>query len=123
MTSEQAQKMENLNFRVLRFLQEKPDLSQRELADRLGISLGKMNYCSNALIDKVLVKLENFQNSQHKLKYVYLLIPSGISDKVSLTSCFLKRKVMEYEQLKAEINAPIRTIPADIPEFYSFKFE
>jgi len=105
MSSQQAQQMEDLNCRVLRLLQEKPDASQRELADQLGISHGKMNYCLNALIDKGLVKLGNFQSSRHKFKYVYLLTPSGISEKTKLTSRFLKRKVAEYEQLKAEIEA------------------
>jgi EPS-associated MarR family transcriptional regulator len=105
MSSQQAQQMEDLNFRVLRLLQEKPDSSQRELADRLCISHGKINYCLNALIDKGLVKLGNFQNSQHKLKYAYLLTPTGIAEKAKLTNSFLKRKVAEYEQLKAEIEA------------------
>jgi len=105
MSSQQAEQKEDLDFRVLRLLQDKPDTSQRELADQLGISHGKMNYCLNALIDKGLVKLGNFQNSQHKLKYAYLLTPAGFSEKAKLTSRFLKRKVAEYEQLKAEIDA------------------
>ena len=105
MSSQHAQQIEDLNFRVLRLLQDKPDASQRELADQLGVSHGKMNYCLNALIDKGLVKLENFQNSQHKFKYVYLLTPAGISEKAKLTGRFLLRKVAEYEQLRAEIEA------------------
>ena len=105
MSSQQAEQKEDLDFRVLRLLQDKPDASQRELADQLGISHGKMNYCLNALIDKGLVKLGNFHNSQHKFKYAYLLTPSGISQKAKLTSRFLKRKVTEYEKLKAEIDA------------------
>jgi len=104
MSSQQAEQKEDLDFRVLRLLQDKPDASQRELADQLGISHGKMNYCLNALIDKGLVKLGNFQNSQHKFKYAYLLTPSGISQKAKLASRFLKRKVAEYEKLKAEID-------------------
>ena len=105
MPSQQAQQKEDLDFRVLSLLQDKPDASQRELANKLGISHGKMNYCLNALIDKGLIKLENFQNSQHKFKYVYLLTPAGFSEKAKLTSRFLKRKVAEYKQLKAEIDA------------------
>ena len=105
MSSQKAQQTEDLNFRVLRLLQDNPEASQRELADELGVSHGKMNYCLNALIDKGLVKLENFQNSQHKLKYVYLLTPAGIAEKAKLTGRFLQRKVAEYERLKAEIEA------------------
>ena len=107
MSSQHDQQSEDLNFRVLRLLQDKPDASQRELADQLGISHGKMNYCLNALIDKGLVKLGNFQNSQHKFKYVYLLTPAGISVKAKLTGRFLQRKVAEYELLKGEIEALI----------------
>ena len=105
MSSQKAQQTEDLNFRVLRLLQDNPEASQRELADELGVSHGKMNYCLNALIDKGLVKLENFQNSQHKLKYVYLLTPAGIAEKAKLTGRFLQRKVAEYERLKTEIEA------------------
>jgi EPS-associated MarR family transcriptional regulator len=103
MSSQHTQQLEDLNFRVLRLLQDKPDASQRELADQLGISHGKMNYCLKALIDKGLIKLDNFQNSQHKFKYVYLLTPAGISEKAKLTRRFLRRKLQEYEQLKSEI--------------------
>ena len=78
-------------------------MSQRDLAVHVGISLGSMNYCLKALMDKGFVKLENFQNSKHKFKYVYILTPVGITQKVALTSRFLKRKMEEYEALKAEI--------------------
>ena len=105
MSSNHSQQIEDLNFRVLKVLQDKPDISQRELANQLGTSHGKMNYCLNALIEKGLVKLENFQNSQHKFKYVYLLTPAGIAEKAKLTNRFLKRKIAEYEALKAEIEA------------------
>ena len=113
MSSQQAQQIEDLNFRVLRLLQDKPDASQRELADQLGVSHGKMNYCLNALIDKGLVKLGNFQSSQHKLKYVYLLTPAGITEKAKLTGRFLQRKVAEYEQLKAEIESLKKSLKAE----------
>ena len=105
MPSTQAQQAEDLHFRVLKLLQDKPDLSQRDLAERLGISHGKVNYCLHALMDKGLVKLGNFQASQHKFKYVYLLTPAGIAAKAALTGRFLKRKLAEYEALKAEIEA------------------
>ena len=81
------------------------DLTQRELADKLGMSVGGLNYCLNALIDKGFVKMANFSKSKNKFKYVYLLTPLGISKKVALTSRFLKRKMEEYEVLKVEIEA------------------
>lgn len=105
MSSQHAQPLEDLSFRVMRLLQDEPDASQRELADQLGVSHGKMNYCLNALIDKGSVKLGNFQSSQHKLKYVYLLTPAGIAEKAKLTGRFLQRKVAEYERLKAGIES------------------
>ena len=105
MTSTFPQQQEDLNFRVLKLLQDKPDMTQRDLASRLGISQGKINYCLNALIEKGLLKLENFQNSQHKHRYAYLLTPAGIAAKAALTGRFLKRKMAEYEALKAEIEA------------------
>ncbi len=105
MTSRQAQIQEDTYFRVMRILQEKPDITQRELAERLGVSVGGLNYCLKALMDKGWVKMQNFQNSKNKFKYVYLLTPQGISEKVALTSCFLERKMQEYETLKAEIDS------------------
>ncbi|NUT60269.1 MarR family EPS-associated transcriptional regulator [Herbaspirillum sp. C9C3] len=95
---------EDLQFQVLRRLQEKPGVSQRSLARELNISLGSINFCFRALIEKGLVKVQNFSNSKHKLGYVYLLTPSGITEKSQLTAAFLKRKVGEYEALKAEID-------------------
>ena len=78
-------------------------MSQRDLAMHVDISLGSLNYCLKALIDKGFIKLDNFQNSKHKFKYVYILTPAGISQKVALTARFLKRKMQEYDALKAEI--------------------
>lgn len=103
MTSRQSQLTEDLHFRVLKLLAESPDLSQRELADKLGVSNGKLHYCIRALIDKGLVKLDNFANSKHHLGYVYLLTPAGIAHKASITGRFLKRKMAEYEALREEI--------------------
>jgi len=105
MTSRQAKIQEDTHFRIMRILQENPDLTQRELADQLGMSVGGLNYCLKALIDKGFVKMQNFQNSKNKFKYVYLLTPQGITEKVTLTSRFLKRKMEEYEALKVEIEA------------------
>lgn len=85
-------------------LQDNPDLTQRELADKLGMSVvGSLNYCLNALIDKGFVKMGSFQKSDNGLKYIYLLTPQDIAEKVVLTSHFLKRKIEEYEALKVEI--------------------
>ena len=105
MTSRQAKIQEETHFRIRRILQENPDLTQRELADQLGMSVGGLNYCLNALIDKGLVKMQNFSNSKNKFKYVYLLTPMGIAEKVALTTRFLRRKMEEYEALKLEIEA------------------
>ncbi len=114
MASSHDQQVEDLRFRVLKLLQEKPDSSQRELADQLGISHGKMNYCLKALMDKGLVKLENFQNSQHKFNYAYLLTPAWIAEKAALTGRFLQRKMMEYEALQAEIES-LKVEVGDLP--------
>jgi EPS-associated MarR family transcriptional regulator len=105
MTSRQSQIQEDNTFRVLRILEQEPDISQRALADRLGLSLGGLNYCLKALIDKGFVKLENFSNSRHKFGYVYVLTPAGLAEKALLTGRFLKRKMREYETLKAEIES------------------
>ena len=105
MTTRQAQIQEDTYFRVMRILLENQDLTQRELAEKLGVSVGGLNYCLNALMDKGWVKMQNFQNSKNKFKYVYLLTPQGVAEKVALTSRFLHRKMQEYEALKAEIES------------------
>ena len=105
MTSRQAKTQEDTHFRVMRVLQDNPNITQRELAEQLGISLGGLNYCLNALMDKGFVKMGNFQKSKNKFKYVYLLTPQGIAERVMLTSRFLQRKMEEYEALKVEIEA------------------
>ena len=90
-------------LKVLRSLEANPQMSQRELAAAVGVSLGKTNFCLKALLDKGLLKMQNFQNSKSKLAYAYLLTPNGMAEKTALTGRFLKRKVDEYELLKAEI--------------------
>lgn len=102
--------MEDIHFRLLKLLETKPDLSQRDLARELGTSLGKTNYCLNALIDKGLIKVRNFRNSQNKLGYAYLLTPRGIDSKATIAVQFLKRKMAEYEMLKLEIEQLQREI-------------
>ena len=102
--SRRSQLQEDTYFRVLRMLQDNPDLTQREIAERLGVSTSGMNYCLNALIDKGWVKVQNFSQSKNKFGYIYVLTPQGIVEKVTLTSRFLKRKQAEYEALRAEID-------------------
>ena len=96
---------EDTHLKVLRLLESQPHMSQRELAQAVGVSLGKTNFCLKALLDKGLLKVQNFQNNQHKLAYAYLLTPAGMAAKTALTGRFLKRKMEEYELLKAEIEA------------------
>jgi EPS-associated MarR family transcriptional regulator len=103
MASKNTERAEDLHFRVLKMLQDEPDLSQRELAARLGVSNGMLHYCMRALIEKGMVKLGNFAHSKHHLGYAYLLTPAGIRQKAAMTSDFLKRKMAEYEALQAEI--------------------
>ncbi len=90
-------------YRIFKLVEANPEISQRELARELGISLGKANYCLKALIEKGLLKAGNFRNSQNKMAYVYKLTPSGIEEKTNVTMRFLKQKMSEYETLKSEI--------------------
>lgn len=96
---------EDNHLKVLRLLEANPQLSQRDLADALGVSLGKANYCLKALLDKGFVKMQSFNKSQNKLAYAYLLTPDGMAEKAGLTVRFLARKVAEYESLTLEIAA------------------
>ena len=105
MTSRRTQLQEDTYFRVLRMLQDNPDLTQREIAQQLGVSTSGLNYCLNALIDKGWVKVQNFSQSKNKFGYIYVLTPQGILEKVALTSRFLQRKQAEYEALRAEIDS------------------
>lgn len=94
---------EDVRFRVLRLLQENPEMSQRELAGHVGISVGSVHYLLNALVDKGLVKLGNFSAAEDKRRYAYILTPKGVAEKAALTGRFLRRKLEEYDALKAEI--------------------
>jgi EPS-associated MarR family transcriptional regulator len=105
MPSRQALLQEDTHYRVLRLLHEQPDLSQRQLAQQLGVSVGAVHYCLKALIEKGQVKAHNFASSRNKLGYAYLLTPSGIRAKAELTGRFLQRKMREYEGLHLEIEA------------------
>ena len=95
---------------MLRLLDANPRMNQRDLADALGISLGKANYCLRALLDKGLIKMQNFRNNSNKRAYAYLLTPSGVKAKTDLTMVFLRRKMDEYERLKDEIESLQREV-------------
>jgi EPS-associated MarR family transcriptional regulator len=109
---------EEIQFSVLRRLHETPKVSQRALAKDLGVSLGTINYCFQALVEKGLVKTQNFSQSKNKLRYAYLLTPAGVAEKSKLTAEFLRRKVAEYEALRAEIEALTSEVA-----FTNLKFE
>lgn len=94
---------EETHYRIIKLIEARPDITQRQLAQALGISLGKINYCLRALIDKGQVKARNFQRNSNKKTYAYLLTPKGIEEKAQLTGRFLKHKLAEYEILKREI--------------------
>ena len=89
---------------LLRKIKNKPESSQRELAEELGFSLGKLNYCLKALKNKGLIKISNFTKNPKKINYIYVLTPKGISEKTKLTINFMKRKMKEYDELKNELN-------------------
>ena len=91
------------HFNVLRKIQNKPEFTQRQLAEDLGFSLGKLNYCLKALKDKGLIKIQNFHKNPNKSNYLYVLTPKGITEKTKLTINFMKRKMKEYDELKNEI--------------------
>ena len=91
------------HFEVLRKIEQNPNSTQRELAEELGFSLGKLNYCLKALKNKGLVKIENFTKNPNKANYIYLLTPKGFSKKKNLTINFMKTKMKEYDELKAEL--------------------
>jgi len=96
---------QDIRLDLLRRLELNPEYTQRELSQEMGVSLGKVNYCIKKLTEKGLIKLTNFSHNQNKMGYAYLLTPSGIEEKTRLTFSFLKRKLIEYEALKKEINA------------------
>ena len=91
------------HLNLLRKIKNNPKYSQRELADELGFSLGKLNYILNSLKDKGLIKIRNFEKNRNKFNYIYLLTPKGIAEKTKLTINFMKRKMKEYDELKKEL--------------------
>jgi EPS-associated MarR family transcriptional regulator len=100
-----TQLQQDTHFRVLRMLQANPDLTQREIAQQLGMSTSGLNYCLKALIDKGFVKVHNFSQSKNKFGYIYVLTPQGLAHKAQIAGKFLQRKMAEYEALQAEITA------------------
>tara|TARA_B100000886_G_C20418370_1_gene490299 strand:+ start:151 stop:465 length:315 start_codon:yes stop_codon:yes gene_type:complete len=94
----------NEHFEILRKIKKKPESTQRELAEDLGMSLGKLNYCLKALQNKGLIKLENFKKNPKKVNYLYILTPKGLAEKTKLTINFMKRKMREYDELKKELD-------------------
>ena len=100
---EENEMNEEIDYKVIKLIEQDAEISQRALSKELGVSLGKINYCLKALIDKGWIKAKNFKNSQNKLAYRYVLTPQGIQQKAVLTSQFLKRKLAEYEHLQKEI--------------------
>ena len=94
---------DDVHYRLLKILEERPDASQRQLSEALGVSLGKINYCVKALIERGWIKATHFKNSNNKLAYAYLITPGGVDAKARITARFLKRKIDEYEALKSEI--------------------
>ena len=93
------------HFEILRKIKSKPNSSQRELASDLGFSLGKLNYCLNALKDKGLIKIKNFKKNPNKIGYAYVLTPKGLAEKTKLTLNFMSRKMKEYDELKSEFDS------------------
>lgn len=105
MTTRQATLIEDTRFRVMRLLYDNPDLTQRELAHSVGMSVGGLNYCLKALTEKGLVKMQNFAQSKNKFGYIYVLTPAGIAEKAGMTQRFLARKLQEFHALEAEIES------------------
>jgi EPS-associated MarR family transcriptional regulator len=101
---------DEIRYRLLRYFEEHPNASQRELARELGVSVGKVNYCLRALIKQGWVKMQNFRGSTNKLAYTYVLTPKGIEEKVSVTSRFLRRRIAEYDALSEEIERLTREL-------------
>jgi len=94
---------QDAHYKLLKLLEQNPQASQRELAEDLGVSLGKVNYCIKALIEKGDIKAQNFKNAHNKAAYLYLLTPKGLNAKARITAAYLQRKIEEYEGLRDEI--------------------
>lgn len=96
---------DEITYKLLKTIENEPHLSQREIAQKMGVSLGKTNYCLKALLDKGFIKVRNFYKNKKKKAYIYILTPNGIEEKAQVTYRFLQRKISEYESIKAEIES------------------
>ena len=105
---------QEIRYRLLKILETEGSLTQRDMAGRMGVSLGKVNYCMNELVKKGFVKVNRFKDAQNKAKYAYLLTPGGMEEKARVTVRFLRAKMKEYEQIKKEIETLSREIPDGI---------
>ncbi len=103
---------QDARYRILRLVDANPDFTQRQISEALGVSLGAVNYCLKAMVDMGFVKAQCFKSSDKKLRYVYILTPQGVAEKLSLTGAFLLRKMKEFEALRVEIDA--LQSPADL---------
>lgn len=121
MSSMRTKLQEDTHFRVLRLLRENPEMSQRELATAVGISVGSIHYVLSALIDKGMVKLGNFTATEDKRRYAYILTKKGIAEKAAITRRFLTRKMVEYAALKAEIDMLSSEIDDEVEVLVEFK--
>ena len=99
------QLQDEITYKLLKLIEAEPHLSQREIAQKMGVSLGKTNYCLKALLDKGFIKIRNFYKNKKKSAYIYFLTPQGIEEKAEVTYRFLQRKIKEYESIKAEIKS------------------
>jgi EPS-associated MarR family transcriptional regulator len=104
---------DELHYKIIKLVEENPNISQRELAKQLGVSLGKANYCLKAIMKVGLIKIRNFRNNQNKLSYAYILTPKGIEQKAAITARFLKSKQKEYDELKKEIETLKKDLAAE----------
>lgn len=104
MAGQRSKMQEDVRYRILRLLQDNPEMSQRQLAAEVGTSVGGVHYVLNALIEKGLIKLGNFSSAEDKRRYAYILTPKGLSEKAAITKRFLERKIEEFEALKMEID-------------------
>ncbi len=106
---------EETSYRLIKILEANPEISQRQLAQEMGISLGKVNYCLKGLIEKGIIKAQNFKNSKNKLAYAYLLTPDGLEEKARITARYLKCRLTEYQVLQREIEMLQKEVQ-EIPE-------
>jgi EPS-associated MarR family transcriptional regulator len=105
----------HIQFQLLQLLAENPCMSQRDLSRKMGVALGRVNYCLTGLKEKGFIKLENFKGSTHHIRYAYILTPSGFEEKLRLTVRFLKRRLKEYEEIKTQIRRLTREVAQTDP--------